>query len=209
MRAPSPSSSAASFSITPEHARGVEAGRVADDDDRLAHARAEAHRGRRRACSLAAVGPDHFEQRHAFGGREEVHADDALGMLGSGRDLVNGHRRRVGGDHRIRRDNLLEVADHVAFEVEVLEDRFDDDVGAGEARVVGGARDSAAGWLGPRVREAAACDAARRRSSRIARQSAGDGLGSDVAHAHGKPGGGGDLGDRRAHEARADHAELR
>ena len=59
---------------------------------------------------------------------EEVHADDPAGVGGRGRDLRDGQARRVGGEHGVRADDLVELLEDRALEVEVLHDGLDHEV---------------------------------------------------------------------------------
>jgi hypothetical protein len=136
-----------------------------------------------------------------------VHADDALGVHRVLRDLPDRQRRRVGRDHRVLADDVLELLDHVALHREVLEDRLDDKVRAAEARVVGRpghARDHARA-LSP-FDDALARGVRGQLVHRV--ESAGDRLDVDVAHAHGGAADRGGLRDARTHQPGANDSDV-
>ena len=63
---------------------------------------------------------------------EVVQADDALGLRGRGRELGHGVGRGVGREDRVGPADLVEAAEHVLLDREVLEHRLDDQVDARE-----------------------------------------------------------------------------
>ena len=68
--------------VSADHARGVEAARVVDDDRRLPNGadEIECHRQRRVTGFLA---DDELDQHHALDRRKEVDADELRGILGA------------------------------------------------------------------------------------------------------------------------------
>ena len=108
-----------------------EARHVLHHDRGLAHAAAE-HDGGADAVRIGARARDDFEQRHARDRREEVHADHPLRPLRRRRDLVDRDRRRVGGEHRLAGRHRLHFTQHLLLDLEVLEHRFDHELGATE-----------------------------------------------------------------------------
>ena len=77
---------------------------------------------------------------------EEVHPDDALGSCRGLRDLGDRQRRRVRCEHGVLPVDPVELSEHFALELELLEYRLDDEVARGEVRrsVVSVSRPSAA-----------------------------------------------------------------
>ena len=172
-------------------------------------------RGRRLTAVAMASGAvsgvdDHLEQRHPVDGREEVHAQDpapaaaspvAISPMGIDEVLL-AKTQLVGGGG-------LDLGEHAPLQLEVLEHRLDDEVGPPEARVVEGGREA----LHPlvdleRVRRPALpplLDRSRARSARPRPRASCDASLSRTR----TPTSAGDAGDARAHEAGAEHAELR
>ena len=120
---------------------GDEAGDVpVDHDDRLADLLGEGARGgQRRVAGLVAA--DQLAELHHRHRREEVGADDRLGPLGDRGDLGDRDGRGVGGEHRVGLADLVQRAEHVVLDLELLEDRLDHDVRVGHRLQVGGRGD--------------------------------------------------------------------
>ena len=83
-----------------EHAVGDEAGSVVDGDGCFAEFFRELHGGG--VGGVAGLqSADHFDQRHHRDGIHEVHANEALGALGHGRESGHGDGRGVAGNDHI------------------------------------------------------------------------------------------------------------
>ena len=61
-----------------------------------------------------------------------MHADDALRRGRRGRDLGDGERGRVRGEHRVGAADALELREQLLLRREFLDDRLDDEVAVGE-----------------------------------------------------------------------------
>ena len=84
------------------------------------------------------VGDDDLEQRHLGHRREVVHADHPFGVACLGRNLGDRQGGGVGGEDRVLADPFLALGQHPPFEIEVFEDRLDDQVGALDVVDAGG-----------------------------------------------------------------------
>ncbi len=96
---------------------------------RLAELKCSCDRLRRRLASA-----HDLEQRHDVRGDEEVQAEHALRTLGRIGKLVDVERRGIRRENRVRLRDAVEFAKHVALDVEIFEDRLDDEIDVGEAR---------------------------------------------------------------------------
>ena len=76
-----------------------------------------------------------------FAGTKKCKPEHALRALRRLGDLVDVERRRVGGEQRAGLRDLVQPAEDVALDVEILEDGLDDDVRARKAAPVVGERD--------------------------------------------------------------------
>ncbi len=74
---------------------------------------------------------------------EEVDADDAPGPGVRGGDLGDRQRRGVGGEDRLRRDDVVELAEDVLLDLQRLDHGLDYEVGVREVLERGGERDLA------------------------------------------------------------------
>ena len=91
---------------------------------------------------------DDLHDLDELGRVEEVEAREALGMLQVAADLGERERRGVGGEDRIGRGDLLGAREDRALRLRLLDDRLDDEVGAGECLVeVGRHADGVSGPL--------------------------------------------------------------
>src|SRR5680860_655070 len=70
-------------------------------------------------------------------------ADEVLGTLHSFGQGGDGQRRRVGAKERVSIDDRFEFGEHAVFEVNRLEDGFDDEVTTSQIGVIGSRRDAA------------------------------------------------------------------
>jgi hypothetical protein len=89
-----------------------------------------------------------LDQPHLLHRVEEVQPDDALGSGHARRDRADEQRGRVGGEHRVGRDDVGERGEHGALDVERFRRRLDHDVARckiGERRRPLGALHSPAG----------------------------------------------------------------
>ena len=107
---------------------------VLHDDRGLAHAAAEPDSG---ADDLGrrARRRNHLEQRHPGHGREKVHPDDLLRPACGFGDPVYRDGRRVRCEHRVRRGRRFDFTQHLLLDLEILEHRLDDQLGAAKAGV--------------------------------------------------------------------------
>src|SRR6185503_298786 len=138
-----------------EHAIAHEAVADADQHRHLGDAAAHAHRGGDHILGRL-LAADDLEQAHHVGGAEEVHADDVVGPFRRGGDLVHVEGGGVGGEHRARLADLVDLGEDLLFDRHLLEHRLDHDVGVGDLRPVGGAGDEAHALLDVLRGEAAA-----------------------------------------------------
>ena len=61
-----------------------------------------------------------------------MHADEAIRAAGSAGDLGDADRRRVAGEDRVRRADLVQLAEQVVLDGQALEHRLDHQVAVGE-----------------------------------------------------------------------------
>ena len=113
-----------------------EAGGVVTADRRLTDARAEGVRRLERIVGRE-LGSHDLDERHQRGGVEEVHADDALRPFRGGGDLRDGESGGVRGQHRLRPADSLERREELPLRLELLDDRLDHELAAGEVLEVG------------------------------------------------------------------------
>ncbi|MCY1357485.1 hypothetical protein D9M69_439800 [compost metagenome] len=85
---------------------------------------------------IAGVGAlDVFHQRHFFHGAEKMQADE-LALIGHGtRQAADRQGRGVGGDHRVRADDLLRRQRDFGLQIPILEHRLDDQVATGQVGI--------------------------------------------------------------------------
>ena len=110
---------------------GDEAGLVADDHRLLAEPLGE------RLDVLEDVvggdhGADHLDELLHRRRVEEVHADDPLGVRRRDGDLGDRQRGGVGGQHGVRRDDRVDLAEQLLLEVELLRNGLDHELAVGE-----------------------------------------------------------------------------
>ena len=84
-------------------------------------------------------GADELDEREHGDGVEEVHPDDTLRMLEVRRHLGDRERRGVRDEQALLRDDLLERAEDLLLDGDLLEHRLDHEVAAREAGGVGDA----------------------------------------------------------------------
>jgi hypothetical protein len=126
--------------VAEEQRVGDEAGLVADDDRLLAQPLRE------RLDVLEDVvggddGADDLDELLHRGGVEEVHADDALGVLRRDGDLGDRQGRGVRREDRVGGDHLVDLAEQFLLEVQVLRHGLDDELAGGEVPEVARERD--------------------------------------------------------------------
>ncbi len=125
---------------------------------------------------------DHLDQPHPRRRIEEVHPDNPLRPLQSGRHRRHGQRRRVGGKDAAVTDDRLEFAQQAALDVEVLDDRLDHEPAAGK---VSAAWPAACAPESRRHRQRTACPSRRApRGRRRLRDRALDGARLRVDQSH-------------------------
>src|SRR5205823_5454040 len=133
--------------------------------------------------------------------REEVHAHDPFWVVRVRSDLLDWQRGRVAGDYRVARYGSFQVTDDLALQADVLEDGLDDDLAAREAAVLGRAGDALQDGARLAAVEALGQTAHRGEPTR-------DCLGRNVLDADLDFRGGSDFGNRGAHEASTNNAQL-
>jgi hypothetical protein len=121
-------------------------------------------------------------------------------------DGVDGQRRRVGGEDRVRPADRLEPGEQRPLDLEVLDHRLDYEPAAGQVlEGVDGAQPGR-GVLGLLLEQPALVDRARQvGEDRL--DGGGRGAAGRVVHPHLVPGDGGDLRDAGAHGAGPDDAD--
>ena len=152
-------------------------------------------------------GPDHLDELLHRRGVEEVHADDSLGVARGDRDLGDGQRRGVRREDRVGRDDLVDPAEQLALEVQVLGHGLDDELAVGEVVEVRRERHPAVEGVVLLLRHLPA----GQRATRGAGQhllAVLDTLGVDLDGDHVDPVAGEHLHDARAHRPESDHTHT-
>ena len=144
----------------------VEAGAVADHDHVLAQAAAEGHgRGQSTRASVDGVTTT-SSSGILWTGEKKCMPTTRRRPARGRRDLGDGHRRGVGGEDAGLGGGRLHLGEHAPLELQVLEDRLDDEIRALEARVVEGRRQAVHPLAELEAGEATrACAALRARSA--------------------------------------------
>ena len=93
-------------------------------------------------------GLDHLEQRHQLRRVEEVEPDEPLRPLRRGRLVDHRERRGVGGEDGAVLDHGVDLRPHRELLAEVLGDRLDHEVAVGQLAVVGRGIDPGAHRIG-------------------------------------------------------------
>ncbi|MNI13126.1 hypothetical protein D3C73_663400 [compost metagenome] len=78
---------------------------------------------------------DDFEQAHDMRRREEMQAEHPPWMPGCSGDLVRVQVARIGGKDCVRADHLVEAAEEVDLDVEVVEHGFDHEIAGGKVGI--------------------------------------------------------------------------
>ncbi len=192
-----------------EHAEpaGGESGDVLDDDRLLAELHGERagegdrfFRRRSRAHDL--------DQLHDVDGVEEVHADETGAIGHPASDVADGERAGVAGQERGRQGGRVDLGEGQTLELDVLGDRLDDDLGAGDRLgQVDAGRDPRQGCVAGGGVELAARHATVEVVAHAIDPGA-QGLLGDVLQDHVVAGERGDLADPASHDARADDGDL-
>ena len=163
--------------------------------------------GRVHRLVRAVLRADDLDERKQRRRIEEVHADDALGMLGRLGDLADGDRRGVRGEDRLRRDEPVELGEGLALRLELLDDRLDHEIAVGEIRELGRERQPADRGVALLGRHLPLLD----RTAEVVLDRPAGALAELLAHlaAHGLEAGlGRDLRDPRSHRPETDHSDL-
>ena len=116
---------------------------IADENGRLA----ELLRHRPDRCERGVVRvrrPRELDERQDRDRVEEVHPDDALGVLELGAHLGHRERRRIRREDALGRDDSLELREHLLLDRHLLEDRLEDEIATGEHLPLGAAGDERA-----------------------------------------------------------------
>ncbi len=123
-----------------EHPRGEEAATVVDHDWRFLDLQDEVETagqgGIAGSCTF-----DDLHQLHLVHRAEEMQADKTLLLGDRRRQAADGQGRGIRGDHRIRQCHPLCCSGDLAFQLAVLEHRFDDQVAALQVGVLLGRGD--------------------------------------------------------------------
>jgi RecB family endonuclease NucS len=138
---------------------------------------------------------------------EELHADDLLGASGADRDLRHRQGGGLGAEDRVVREDLVQPAQHRDLGLEVLRQRLDHQLAAGETRQVGAhgdARQQRGTLVGGHL--LAVDRALRGRLDGREPARGGRVLDVDAHHLDAVPGE--HLGDARAHGAETDDADA-
>ena len=109
------------------------AGRVRDDHAVLLELLADGQGGGERGV-VGRRAAHHLHQRQHGDRVEEVEADHPRRVRQAGRHRRHRQRGGVGGQHALRRDDRLDLGEHLLLDRQLLEDRLDDEVGVGERR---------------------------------------------------------------------------
>ena len=117
-----------------------EARAVAHDHRLLPQGQGVAHRAPDRGIARLRAADD-LHQRHAVYGVEEVHAAEVLRAGQRLRQQIDGDGRGVGGEDGVAADLRLHLGQHHVLDLEILDDRLDDQVDAPEVSVAQGRRD--------------------------------------------------------------------
>ena len=150
--------------------------------------------------------PDHLDERHHLRRVEEVQAEEALGARGRGGLVDDRERRGVGGEVGLGLDDAVDLAPHLELQAEILGDRLDHEVAAGEVGVVERRRDPAACRVGVALLELALLDRAGELLLDLA-DAASEAIVVDLAQHDVIAGLRDDLCDSMSHEAGAEDAD--
>ena len=188
--------------VRDEDAVDEEAGRVVDENRRLADRPASATAVASEASSLRAPADD-LDQRHLRHGVEEVQADDALGMRVASAISETRSELVLVASTRVGLRQPVELREDVALRLHRLQHRFDDEVGQLQARPFGRGADAV-----ERVSRGELVDPPAATSSSsifwMRPSAAADGGGVHFDEPHGDAGADQRVDDPRAHRAAAD-----
>jgi len=176
-----------------------ETGPVGGVDDALAHSPPGGARDVER-LGRGVDARDDLDQRHDGRGVEEVHAHDAPGVGRRAGDRGDRDRGGVGGQHGARGD-LAQGGEELAFELEALGGRLDDQSGCGQLVELGRRGDLAGLALQTALRAPALEAVGDLGQSALAR------LGHGVVQQRARARGGGELRDPGAHGPGADDTD--
>ena len=113
-------------------------------------------------------GPHVLDQAHDGYGVHEVHAEHFVRPLGGGRHLDDRDRRRVAGQDRVRRTDLIQLGEGALFDLGIFGGGLDDQVADGEVFETGGAAQSPERRVALGGGQLAALDRRRRSTFRCA-----------------------------------------
>ena len=153
--------------IGTEGTRGEEAERIIDHDRCLANLLRIVERLRERVVGRL-FADDDLDEGHPVDGREEVDADEVLGFAARFGEPRDRQRGGVGTPCASLGEIALELFRDLVLQLHVLEDRFDDEVTAGEVFVHGRGLDPRQHGLGFFRRHAASHDALVQELLRVA-----------------------------------------
>jgi len=145
---------------------------------------------------------DAFHHRYGVHEVEPDHVARAVGRGGDGRDR---ERRGVAREDDPVVDDLIQLGEHLAFHLEVLDDRLDHEVGLREVPERRRPTDPLADRLRLLFEPIARCEPVQAVLDGV--EAAIDVVPFDVAHDHLIAGGGRGRGDPVAHRARPDNAD--
>jgi len=127
-------------------------------------------------------------------------------MCTCGRETGNRQRRRIGGKHTLRAHDRFKLAQQRLLDVELFDDRLDDQIAPAELLQRGAGHDACDGRLCIRFREAAFADQFGEHVGQH-RTCGSGGFGMGVVELDVKSGKHGDLGDAASHRAGADDSD--
>lgn len=183
-----------------------EAGRVLRLDHDLADLLAEGA-GALEDLVRRREGAHDFDQLHERDGVEEVQTHEVLGALRGGGHVTDGQRRGVRREDRVLGADLVERREQLALDLEVLDDRLDDQIAVAHVGELGRERHTAQDGGLVVLGELALGDGLAEELVDLALALGAGGV-VHLTHDHVQTRLGGDLGNARAHETATDDADL-
>ena len=150
---------------------------------------------------------DDLDEGHLVDGGEEVDADEVRGVRRGAREVCDRQGGSVGGEDCVGRQMFLRAGGGFGLDSRVLEDGLDGHVATRESGIVGGGGDAGEGLGLLLRRELLSLHALVEQRLGGGAALVGGGLVAVEEHDL-DPGGGGGMGDARAHHARAEDAEA-
>ena len=189
-----------------DHAAGEEAAGIVDHDRRLLDLQGVVeHLGEHFITGVFTT--DDFHQRHFFHRAEEVDADEVFLLLHAFGEAGDRQRGGVGTQYRIGFDHVFHFLEHLVLELGVLEHGLDDEVHAFQVRRIGGGGDARENFFFLLFAHLALGHFLVEQLGGIRLALLGV-LGGNILEHHLGAGARGDVGDARAHHARAQHRHF-